>query len=102
MSIIIEYPKTIEIPHARSSRGDVSIKYASFTKYNIEDEESQVNWYFTYKRDMKKLIVFKEMKSVDEILKYEIPTARTIGGITGFIKELNKIGIKSILKKEEE
>ena len=100
--LIISYPHEIELPkaiHMRAGKEFIAILYAAFSTFNIEDEASGVNWYFSFKKEMKKLVVFKEHVN-GTILKYCIPTARNgKNGVTGFIEELEKIGIK--IKKEE-
>lgn len=91
--LIISYPGKIKLP-TNLSKDRESIKYSAFSQFNIEDEQSGVNWYFSYKREMKCLVVFKEHVN-GVIQKFKIPTARHCGNKTlGFVKELNKIGIE--------
>ena len=100
--LIIAYPHEIALPvNAQNISGKdyARIRYSAFSTFNVEDQASGVNWYFSYKREMKKLVIFKE--HVNGIIKkYEIPTARHgKNGTVGFIEELEKIGIK--IKKED-
>ena len=91
--LIIKYPTKIELPIITGGSGN-RILYARFTGFNLEDKQSGVNWYFTYKRELKKLVIFKEHVN-GVIKKYEIPTARSLKyGIKSFVQELEKIGIE--------
>ena len=98
---IIEYPNSIELPYTENTypgKESKSIMYSRLTKFNIEDEKSKVNWYFSYKREMKKVVIFKEYTAIKEIVKHEIPTARNLqNGTADFIKKLAEIGITATI-----
>ena len=98
---IIEYPEPIQLPFTETvyaGKESKSILYSRLVKFNIEDEKSKVNWYFSYKRDMKKVVIFKEYTAVKEIVKHEIPTARNLqNGTADFIKKLAEIGITATI-----
>lgn len=100
--LIIPYPHEIVLPVAKqnmSGKDYARIRYSAFSTFNVEDQASGVNWYFSYKREMKKLIVFKEYIN-GIIQKHVIPTVRNgNNGTAGFIEELSKIGIT--IKKED-
>lgn len=103
-NIIVKYPNVIEIPNKVTEFGGKpfhSILYSEFKRFTLEDERSQINWYFLYKNELKKLIIFKEHKLARNIIKYEIPTVRHLkGGIPEFLERLKKIGIDAKLKGE--
>ena len=98
---IIEYPNSIELPYTENTypgKESKSIMYSRLTKFNIEDEKSKVNWYFSYKREVKKVVIFKEYTAIKEIVKHEIPTARNLqNGTADFIKKLAEIGITATI-----
>ena len=75
----IEYPEKIIIPGTYDKTGYFSIKYDLFKYFNTEDKKSGVNWYFSYKKGFRKIVIFKEYTALtgkDRLRKFEIPTMR--------------------------